>query len=140
MTKSFIAVILAAALTLTSFSAAPARADTDDVAKVLLGLAVIAGIAAVADQRRDRRRARAAQQQQPRYDYSKVLPQRCLRTFDTYNGQRQGFGRRCLERRAGHIDLPRRCERRVITERGHRTIYPLRCMRRQGFVVAGRHN
>ena len=51
--KSFIASIMAAAIALTTFSAAPARAG-DDAAKIIAGVAALAIIgAAIADSKND---------------------------------------------------------------------------------------
>ena len=144
MTKSFIATILAAALAITSVSAVPARASSDDVAKVLLGLAIVAGIATAIDN--NNRNAAPSRRLGERYDDDRgwkprrvrnVLPAQCLRSFETRNGTRRGYGARCLNRNARWLDLPRRCEREVRTRRGWRTFYGARCLRREGFVTAG---
>ncbi|WP_166418039.1 hypothetical protein [Cochlodiniinecator piscidefendens] len=143
MTKSFISVVLAAALTITGFSAVPARADAEDIAKILLGLGLIAGIAAAVDNDNDHvttprpTRPRTGHPR-PRHNNRVTLPERCLRTYYTDRGQRQGFANRCLRRHAPRVNLPARCEREWHTDRGWRTAYGLRCMRNQGFRVSRR--
>lgn len=148
MTKSFIAAVLAASLTITGFSAAPARADAEDVAKVLLGLAIIGGIAHAIDNdndapdvsRRDTRPRRFDDRRRIHRDTRRVLPSNCLRSFETRRGTRWGFGARCLNRSDTHVgNLPQRCERRGETRRGRdRTFYGERCLANHGFRAARR--
>jgi hypothetical protein len=53
--KGFTTMLAAAALAIASFSAAPAKADIDDAAKIIAGVAAVAIIgAAIADSRNDR--------------------------------------------------------------------------------------
>ena len=55
--RTFISIILAAAIAVTGMTAAPARAD-NDAAKVIAGVAALAIIGAViAEERKDRRRS-----------------------------------------------------------------------------------
>ncbi|RBI76993.1 hypothetical protein DQW77_03110 [Roseovarius sp. TE539] len=54
MPRNFIAIILAAAVAVTSLSAAPARAGSDDFARALAGVAAVAIIgSAIANNNRD---------------------------------------------------------------------------------------
>ena len=54
MYRRFIAIVLASAVAVTGLSSAPARADGDDVLKILGGLAAIAAIGAAIDKYDDR--------------------------------------------------------------------------------------
>lgn len=57
MSRKFISLVLAASLAVAGFSAAPARAGNNDVAKVLAGLAAVAVIGAVIhENKKDRAR------------------------------------------------------------------------------------
>ncbi|MBS9718040.1 hypothetical protein ACFFUT_07525 [Pseudohalocynthiibacter aestuariivivens] len=159
MTKSFIAAILAVSLAITGVTATQAKADGSDIAKVLLGLAIVGGIAAAVDNNNDRRAAQHAPATRDRYgdryyndggihqrNYRPqnrrraVLPAQCLRTFQTYNGPRDAFGARCLNRNAGNIRLPNRCARQLNTPRGTRHVYSARCLDRQGYRVSTRRH
>ena len=133
MKKGFIAFVLAASVALTGFSAAPARADSDDIAKVLLGLLVIGAIAKAAEN--DDPAPVTRRQPQPRVQY---LPQRCLRPFSTNRGTRYGFAAGCLDRHARNIHVPVDCERRGLNQHGRtRTFYAEACMARYGYRTHG---
>lgn len=161
--KRFISAIAALSIGLTSLVAAPARAgqyDTERALAALLGLAVIGAI--VAEDRKDRRRddnvsrrntrvhdglrdgqLRRQPSLEPRPLPSRVnrklLPQRCLRSFDTDRGQARVFGARCLDRHYSYSNnLPQRCERRVRTDRGVRYGYGARCLSKFGYQMARR--
>ena len=64
MYRRFIAIILASAVAVTGLSSAPARADGDDVLKVLGGLAALAAIGVAIDRYDDRNKKAA-----PGYGY-----------------------------------------------------------------------
>ncbi len=65
-----------------------------------------------------------------------VLPEQCLRTFQTYDGPRRAFGGRCLDRNFRHANrLPYQCERRIQTVRGARFVFSPRCLRRNGYII-----
>ncbi len=135
MKKGFIALALAASVALTGFAATPARADGEDIAKVLLGLVVIGAIANAID--KDDPAPEPVTRRDPRPDH-RLLPRACLRPFETRHGTRYGFGERCIENRVGRINLPERCERRGENRRGRmRTFYAEHCMARRGYRVAG---
>ena len=151
-----------------SVAPAPASADSNDVAKVLAGLAVIGILAKVADDRRDRRKVnnqtyypdygsvdnysgrRAVEGELRRIDkprrstqrgYKKrPLPDRCLRVLDNNRGRdRLVYASRCLNRTYQHAKkLPDHCQRFIRTSRGTRTVYGSRCLSRDGWRVARR--
>ncbi len=153
--RHFIATIAALAIAITGFSAAPARAGDDDVAKalaVILGLAVVG---AAINNRNDDKKARqhvyvpprakpnrghVAPHHQPRHVDRKLLPQQCLFNLRTDGGHSiQGFGHRCLSRNYQYTNsLPRECTRRVQTRHGYGYAYGARCMTQRGYQLARR--
>lgn len=148
MYKKFIAAISAASLTISLFAgAAPARADADDVAKALAGIAAIAIIGKAISDNNKRKQdhvtrnshhhnpaPRPVPQRFSRYD----LPGHCLVDL---NLGRQGavrmFSKRCLQQnyRFSH-DLPNVCEQRFWTDRGTRRGYSPRCLRESGYRIS----
>ncbi len=146
MSRKFIAIITSAALTITAFGAStrPAAAADDDTARAIvtiLGIALVG--AAIANKRRDDRASRSTIQPihprplPDRVRYGKLLPQNCLRTFDTRHGPMRGFGARCLDRHYGRTaSLPNTCAVRVFTRNGRGTGYEARCLRRHGYRLA----
>lgn len=158
-----IGTVTAAAMALTTFTAAPAHADdkrTARIAATVLGLAVLGAI--IHDNKQDKKAQHNTYRQpvqkkvytqrhnnrvqqrghvQPRPLPQRVdrkqLPQNCLRSFDTRQGKAHMFGRRCLERnyRAAHR-LPQNCAITVRTYDGRRSGYDARCLRRNGYSLA----
>lgn len=143
--KRFIATIAAAAVAITGFTSAPARAGDDEAAAAiaaLLGLAVIGAV--IADKRKDKKERRVVTHPRdprplpPRVG-RKLLPQQCLRSFRTDRGQRRVFGQRCLHRHYDHVhSLPQRCHREFYTDRGWRQGYGAKCLNRYGYQLARR--
>lgn len=137
--------LIAATLVLSSFTATPAHADEKDVAKALaaiIGIAVVGKI--IKDAKDDkkkvtRRRPLPPLEPRPMPDLvdDKLLPPHCLRTFDTYDGAKHMFGRRCLEKHYFFAQyLPDRCLRYLDTFNGFREAYAPRCLRRKGYSLA----
>lgn len=148
MHKKFIAAISAASLAISLFAgAAPARADSDDFAKALAGIAAIAIIGKAINDRNDRKKAHVSRNSHThgvaprptpkrfsRYD----LPAQCLFDFDLgRHGSMRMFGKRCLERnyRFSH-NLPNVCEQRIWTDQGMRRGYSPRCLRESGYRMS----
>ncbi len=167
MSRKFIATILAAALTITSFTAAPARADTKDVAKALAGIAALAIIAdAVKDNDRDRRdrdykyksRDRehdytwGGRDRHDRYRYDDLrprplpdrvrgrnLPGQCMVRITGRNIDARAFDERCLARNRVHVNrLPNDCVLRVRGGHPSQTYYAAPCLRAHGYRMARR--
>jgi len=147
MHRKFIALIITATIAITGFSAAPARADADDLAKALAGIAALAIIGKASHDRRDRDEVNKRQHVHrdhklkprplPKRAARNALPAQCLRQAESDRGQIRVFGARCLERNYRFANqLPRGCTERVWTQRGWRWAYGARCLRRQGFEVA----
>ncbi|SMX23149.1 hypothetical protein BOA8489_01253 [Boseongicola aestuarii] len=155
-------------LTLATTNAAPVKAEGNDLAKAILGIAAVAIIAKSIDDRNDRRRKASATVGASRlgtvdrhndgrqlygtvrpYDgfgpkagrgYKKSpLPQSCLRIVDTGRRDRLAYGARCLDRNFRFASkLPDQCVTAVRTPRGVRTVYGARCLERDGWIVARR--
>jgi Ni/Co efflux regulator RcnB len=166
MHRKFITLIVASAMAVTGLSAAPARADVEDAAKVIVGVAALAILgAAIADAKDDkdrvtrnrghlrhddrhrgnrhkwdnRHRGNKHARPLPKRVQRKLLPGVCRIDVRARNGQRlSGFGRRCLKRNYGYANsLPRACESRVRGRHGHlRTMYRGRCLHRHGYREA----
>lgn len=148
MSRKFIATIVAAAITVTGISAAPARAaDQDDVAKLLFGAAAIYMISrAVKD---DHSRVSSTSPRRPELVRPRPLPWRahrfdpipaqCLKHHETRKGTVRMIGQRCLQKRYRHVSyLPQKCHFKVRTYNGKRAGYKPGCLRKKGFVLAHR--
>lgn len=67
----------------------------------------------------------------------KLLPQQCLRSFETHRGKVRMFGNRCLKRNYKFANrLPHQCQYIFNTPRGDRRGYEARCLRDRGFRLA----
>jgi len=165
----FVGTLTAAAVALTTFTAAPAFADDERNARAIaaiLGLAVVGKIIHDNNKNRDhvsqqvyKEKPKAKKQKQhkakkqrqtgqagwytdrrlpakplPRRVSRKILPQHCLRSFETRRGYIRMLPRRCLERNYNFVNhLPQHCGVRVRTERGPRMGYAARCLRQNGY-------
>ena len=139
MYSKFIATVAAASILITGFSAAPARANQDDVGRALAALLGIAIVGAVIHENKKNKKQRAHVKPAPRHVSQHLLPGRCLRTFETRRGTARIFGQRCLERHYGFTHrLPQHCERRVWTDRGSRSGFGANCLRKQGYKLVRR--
>ena len=159
--RTFISIILAAALAVTGMTTTPARAGNDDVAKWIAGALALGLIgAAIADDRRkDRVVTREQHHDHPghfkhqhkhkrhdhgahrQYRYQKhALPAQCRRAVATRRGEVRGFGRRCLLNNYRHFNaLPHNCAVQARDFGGRkRVIYQGRCLRQYGYQVADR--
>lgn len=159
--RQFIATIAALAIAITGFSAVPARAGDDDLAKalaVILGLAVVGtAINKRNDDKKARQQVHVPQPQPhvqprhvqprqghiqprplPRHVNRKLLPQQCLYTLRTDRGRDiQAFGQRCLSRNYQFTNsLPQQCGRRVWTRNGWGYAFGARCLSQQGYQLA----
>lgn len=158
MYRKFIATVTAASLALTALGTTPAVADryqTERALAAILGLAVVGAI--VHENRKDKKKqvtqhTPRAVQDAPNYRppvyppqprplpqraNRKLLPQQCLRSFDTRDGRARFFGQRCLNRHYQFAHrLPRQCQYVFRTNRGDRRGYEARCLRDRGFRLA----
>lgn len=147
--KTLIAAALSATLALTSVPASAQNMDRDDqIAAILFGLATLAIIGKVIEDRkdddRDRDRRNAGGQRQGRDGIGippgqRVLPAACFTRVETRNGPVRMFGRRCLQNNYRFADrLPQRCAIRVEGLRHDRHGYRPHCLRDAGFTMARR--
>lgn len=147
MHRYFIAAVVTATVIITGFTAVPARAGNDDLAKALAGIAALAIIGKVIHDRKDRDQVTRAPQihyQQPIKPRPlpdrvsrKALPQQCLRQAETGHGVVRVFGARCLENSYRFTNqLPQSCALQVHTQRGWRWAYGARCLRDNGYQIA----
>lgn len=148
MHRKFIALIVTAAIVITG-STAPARADSDDVAKLLAGLTVLAIIGAALEDRRDDRYPHYRPSRPvpvepllyprpvPPRVINKVLPAECLRPAPNIGPNARVLGKRCLVKSYRHADkLPRKC--RVEFQGRHETRkgYRVQCLRNKGYRLS----
>ncbi|MEP2532218.1 hypothetical protein [Shimia sp.] len=158
-TRTFIAAVITAAMTLTGVSASSARALTeDDVAKLMIGATALFILGKAIDDNK-KSKPKAVIQPTRRYEpkhvtkpntrntgranphrRNLVLPVQCKRNFVTERGKHvTGFRRVCLNRSGVSVNhLPGGCERQVNTQRGWKTIYGANCMHRSGYRVGNR--
>ncbi len=146
--RKFIALVLAASLVISGFSAAPARAG-DDVAKFIAGAALLGILgAAINDAKQDRRDRhkqtthRPYKQHHPkpipprvaRYD----LPAKCVRNFHGH-GPRSILSRGCLKRNYTQVqNLPRSCRISYWNGDRQRKGYGTRCLHKHGYRLVHR--
>ena len=159
MSRKVIPSLVAAALALTSLSAAPAAADhRHNLNRFIAGAGTIlllnefsrGGSANVYRDNRDTDRGYTNRGYSHRGDKDRgfkrgraPLPGYCLRRIRTHQGPVRMFGNRCLQRNYSRADwLPRACRMQVrVWRNGHKVTrvgYHPRCLRNRGYRVAGR--
>jgi hypothetical protein len=168
MYRKFITTIAAASVALTALGATPAFADRDDdLARALAAILGVAVIGSIIHDNKKKKKARHVPRQEyqpvpkkphvyrphvqprvqphvdpkplPRHVRRKLLPQHCLRSFDTRQGRVRMFPRRCLESNYSFINrLPAHCATRIKTDRGRRVGWEARCLRHEGYRLARR--
>ncbi len=156
MHRKFIATIAAASILITSFAAAPARANQDDLGRALAALLGVAIVGTVIHEKKKKKKQQVHVQPAPCHKIYKpiqkrrhvephplprrvsehLLPGRCLRSFEARRGNARIFGERCLERYYGFTHrLPQHCERRIRTDRVPRFGFGARCLRKHGYKL-----
>ena len=148
MHRHFIAFIVAASVAIAGLaaSAAPARADSEDIAKALAGIAALVIIGKAIEKQKDREHVSRKQTYpqsypQPRplpHDVRrKLLPAECLFDVRTRHGHQRFFGARCLQNNYRHASsLPRACTVQIPARNGWRYGYDPRCLRQSGYRIA----
>lgn len=140
MFKKATATLLSATIVLTSLTAAPARAASDeDLIKLLFGIAAIAIIADAARDHEPQSEPETQTRHIPRRH--RILPSECLVEVDARRGPDVTmFGRRCLERNYRFAArLPEACLVTVENRRGRERVgYTPRCLVRRGFRISER--
>lgn len=143
--RQFIGLVTAAAIAITGFTAVPARAGEDEVGAAiaaLLGLAIVGAV--IHEKKKDKKKRHTVHtpvhpKPLPKRVNRKLLPQHCLRSFNTDRGYRRMFGQRCLNKSYHHVhSLPHTCHREIYTDRGWRGGYSARCLNRHGYQLARR--
>lgn len=164
MSRKFIAAVLAVSTAIATFSAAPARAASEeDIARILGAAATVFIIGKAIEHARDKDRKdrkkdkyvershghkpyveqkhhRPLPQVVPRHARPHhgraALPAKCVRRISGGHVNRVVM-ERCLDRRyrSAH-SLPRSCRMAVETHRGRQTAYALPCLRHRGYTVA----
>ncbi|MDG4646835.1 hypothetical protein P6F26_00130 [Roseibacterium sp. SDUM158017] len=118
-------------------SAAPARANNDEVVAIIGGLIALYAIGqAIRNDDRDAtpRRNYGHRPQQPHRPQPLVAPARCFIEGHDRNGYFRGYVRRCMQNNVARpAALPQNCLRRVETQRGPRMIYGGRCLAQNGW-------
>ena len=160
MSRKFIAAVLAISTTLATFSAAPARAASEeDIAKILGAAATIFILGKAIENSRNRdndakkkrttvhhnkpviHHYRPIPKVEPRHTRPHqgrlaAIPQRCVRRITGGNVRRVAMGP-CLNRHYSSAKpLPRACRMTVATQRGERRAYALPCLRQRGYTIA----
>lgn len=139
----FIAAVLATSIAVTSFSAAPARADSDDAAKIAFGLATlfILGKALSDDDKNTVHRHRHYKPHpKPHKPYKTRnrhhLPAKCHFVHNTRSGKVAMVNRKCLIRHYNYnASLPQVCRTQANTPKGFRSGYNPRCLRNKGYRI-----
>ncbi len=134
LSRKALAASLAAALTLTTAGAAPARADGNGdaiAAAAFFGLVAALVIASTRDGA-----AHSPRPHPPVEPPRKMLPAECR--FEIHHGPDRGrwFGRQCLVANYPHWPLlPSRCEQRVELPRRHYDVvaYKAQCLAQAGY-------
>lgn len=162
--KALIVPALATALTLGSMTT-PARADTDDTVRAILGIAALAAIANSVSKRNNNDNTvsnnatygnanhgdvygslvgpnKAPNWSNPNAAKRRPLPEKCLRTVRTSNGLRTVYGAHCLSNNYNFADfLPRNCRVNIrVNNNRLRPAYATQCLRRDGWKVQNGHN
>ena len=145
--RKFIVTVLALSVAITGFNAAPARANGEDLAKILAGVAVLGIIGAAIHERKKDRRERPHVDPIPdrhprplpprlhRYD----LPAQCLSTVRRRGHHQELLGARCLRRNYDHFrELPQACYTEVETRHDQARGYEPRCLRQYGYRLVSR--
>lgn len=139
MSRPVFSTLLAAGLSAVlalggvALSAAPARADNDDAARIIGGIIALYAIGRAIELSQDRRRPSHAAPVAPPPQL--VAPQRCFIEGQDRHGPYRGYGRRCMQDHAARAHLlPQACLITVQTQRGPREIYAGRCLAQNGWV------
>lgn len=155
MTKKFMATVLAASIAMSAISAVPAMAKPSNGVRVLQGLAALYIISRVVKDNKTHRQPEATSRGRNRHTtqtpsrsrnhwdkparpqrHSLNLPNRCLKTFYTRQGETRAYGAHCVNKQAPRLSLPQQCKRRISTDRGRRNVYGPNCLRQHGYHVA----
>ena len=135
----------ATALWLACMPASAQGFDEDQIGQFIFGLFATVAIASII---KDNKHHESLDRADPEYVTSvphhatplhgrrKLLPKRCVNTFQTDQGRVRLFTRNCISRHHIHtVNFPYHCERDVMTNQGFRSGWAVWCMRNKGFLV-----
>mgnify|MGYP000070743119 CR=1 FL=1 len=142
--------LLALTLAASPLATAPARADAQDAALALLGIAAMVAIANELDddgvKRNDHYRRDYYRRDDRRDDHAKyryrhgnrfALPARCVVQMESRHGAREVVLSHCLKRTGNkYRALPEYCSAPRASRLLGRKAYRLNCLRREGYHVA----
>jgi hypothetical protein len=152
MSRKFIASILAVSIAVTGLTAAPAKADSDDLVRFLAGATalVIIGRALDDNDRHTPTRRHTAghgrayddnyippeRRHEPRRSrYS--LPRECRSSFWTPDGKQRYLDRRCLRHNYDYThSLPKRCKITFYDKNVRKRGYSIPCLKDNGYRLA----
>lgn len=148
MSRKFIFSVVAGAVAVTGFFAAPARASGDDVVKLLFGVATLYiisealdGNGAAAATPAPHAHPHPHQPAKPRHlpprngSYAPI-PGHCVKHVHSHNGTVRLVSHDCVQRHYPHAHhLPKGCRTNVSTHNGVFHGYKQRCLRKNGFHV-----
>jgi len=142
--KTLTAGLLALTLAASPLATAPARADAEDAALALLGIAAMVAIANELDDGTVRRNDHYGRDDYPKYRYRHgnrfALPARCVVQMDSRHGARKVVLSHCLKRTGKKFRaLPEYCSAPRASRVLGRKAYRLNCLRREGYHVARRY-
>lgn len=144
MSRKFISLIVAAAITVTGVSlAAPAKAGNDDLAKFLFGATALVIIGKALDDRGHVTVVAPQPKPKPKkvYPHRKVrdpraLPSNCLRGVQTWNGKVSLMNKSCLKTHYRYThSLPQTCAVRVHSNGAMRAGYNMQCLKQRGYFA-----
>jgi hypothetical protein len=151
MHRKFIALIVSAAIGVTAASAVPARADQQDTARAITGLAALAILGLAIHKARDKDDSPSVSSYTPPRDYAYQprprpvphhaarhdLPGKCLRNHALHGGPRRLLGQQCLQTNYRHASqLPYACFVRFRGNDLTRAGYDPRCLRERGYRIS----
>lgn len=157
--KKIFTTLIAGSIAIAGMTASPARADSEDVAKVIVGIAALSIIAKALEEdgnvavHHDRsshwhRHPNGVRHNHPHqhghhrtyghtdksYYGRKDLPAECVRRHETHRGRVVFLGRQCLKNNFRYFNsLPNRCRVQTQTYKGMRYGYQISCLRDKGY-------
>ncbi|MBR9842510.1 MAG: hypothetical protein GYB25_05075 [Rhodobacteraceae bacterium] len=155
--KKLFTTLIAGSIAIAGMTATPARADSEDVAKVIVGIAALSIIAKALDnddrgyvhrtrpypdqdyydRKHDKRyKPRPVHKYKPQH-VRKTLPANCVRRHETHRGRIVFLGRQCLKNNYRHFsNLPNACRVQSQTYKGMRYGFQISCLRNHGYRMA----
>lgn len=156
MTRKFLAILLSAALAVTTVGAAPARANhKDDLARALIGATALVIIGSAIHQSHKKKHYGQPTKKTHYYGnkghggqhygghkkkhVAKVVPGKCFRKFHTNHGWKRWISNYCLKNNMtyrAYSKLPQHCKKVIWTHKGKRSVFSPRCLRHKGWTIA----